>query len=69
MDGVCSKHGDNHIRCLIVCAIMLLQLSFGKWNVGFVVSGGRLKTVAHIWFLKHLTGCQISRRFCLSAVF
>jgi len=69
MGGVCSKHGDNHIRSLIVCAIMILELTFGKYNVGFVVSGGRMNTVVHIWFLKQLTGCHISRRFCNSTVF
>jgi hypothetical protein len=69
MGGMCSKHGDNHIRSLIVCAIMILELIFGKCNVGFVVSGSRLNTVEHIWFLKQLTGCHISRRVCISAVF
>jgi hypothetical protein len=69
MGGVCSKHGDNHIRSLIVCAIMILELTFGKYNEGLVVSGGRLNTVVHIRFLKQLTGCKISRRFCISAVF
>jgi hypothetical protein len=69
MVGVCSKRGGNHISNLIVCAIMILELTFGKYNLEFVVSGGRLNTVVHIWFMKQLTGCRISRMFCISALF